>query len=144
MQNEVNILITEDDDGHAMLIQKNLRRSGVTNSIQHFHDGQEILDFLYGRSEQKMEEGKSYLLLLDIRMPRVDGLEVLRQIKNDSNLKRLPVVMITTTDDPAEISECHALGCNSYINKPVDYNRFIESIRQLGLYLSVVEVPALV
>ncbi len=142
MHNEVTILITEDDEGHAMLIQRNLRRAGVSNPLMHFHDGQEVLDFLHGRSEEKMQEGKSYLLLLDIRMPRVDGVEVLRQIKSDSSLRRIPVIMITTTDDPFEIEQCHVLGCNGYITKPVDYNRFIEAIQRLGLYLSIVEIPS--
>jgi len=143
MNSEVTILITEDDEGHAMLIQKNLRRAGISNTLKHFRDGQEILDFLFGRSADKLEENKSYLLLLDIRMPRVDGIEVLRQIKNHERLKRMPVIMITTTDDPQEVNQCHALGCNNYITKPVDYNRFIEAIRQLGLFFSIVEVPSL-
>jgi CheY-like chemotaxis protein len=143
MNNEVCILITEDDEGHAMLIQKNLRRAGISNTFKHFRDGQEVLDFLFGRSSEQLEEGRPYLLLLDIRMPRVDGIEVLRQIKSDANLRRMPVIMITTTDDPQEVNQCHTLGCNNYITKPVDYNRFIEAIRQLGLFFSIVEVPCL-
>lgn len=143
MNTEVCILITEDDEGHAMLIQKNLRRAGISNSFKHFRDGQEVLDFLFGRGLEQVEEGKSYLLLLDIRMPRVDGIEVLRQIKSDANLRRMPVIMITTTDDPQEVNQCHNLGCNNYITKPVDYNRFIEAIRQLGLFFSIVEVPTI-
>jgi CheY-like chemotaxis protein len=143
MNNEVCIIITEDDDGHAMLIQKNLRRAGISNNFRHFRDGQEVLDFLFGRGDEKLEESRSYLLLLDIRMPRVDGIEVLRQIKSDENLRRIPVIMITTTDDPQEINQCHNLGCNNYITKPVDYSRFIEAIRQLGLFFSIVEVPCL-
>lgn len=143
MNNEVTILITEDDEGHAMLIQKNLRRAGVTNPLKHFRDGQEILDFMFKRSPESIDPTKSYLLLLDIRMPRVDGIEVLRQIKEDKILKRVPVIMITTTDDPQEVNQCHALGCNNYITKPVDYNRFVEAIRQLGLFFSIVEVPSL-
>jgi len=143
MNSEVTILITEDDEGHAMLIQKNLRRAGISNVLKHFRDGQEILDFLFGRSSDKIEDNKSYLLLLDIRMPRVDGIEVLRQIKASDRLKRMPVIMITTTDDPQEVNQCHMLGCNNYITKPVDYNRFIEAIRQLGLFFSIVEIPSL-
>jgi len=143
MNNEVTILITEDDEGHAMLIQKNLRRAGISNSFRHFRDGQEVLDFLFGRSDESLEDGRSYLLLLDIRMPRVDGIEVLRQIKSQESLRRMPVIMITTTDDPQEVNQCHALGCNNYITKPVDYNRFIEAIRQLGLFFSIVEIPSL-
>ncbi|NLB63418.1 MAG: response regulator [Fibrobacter sp.] len=143
MNKEVTILITEDDEGHAMLIQKNLRRAGVTNPLIHFRDGQEILDFLFRRSPNSLDASKSYLLLLDIRMPRVDGIEVLRQVKADSMLKRIPVIMITTTDDPEEVNQCHALGCNNYIIKPVDYARFVEAIRQLGFFFSIVEIPSL-
>lgn len=144
MNKEVCILITEDDDGHAMLIQKNLRRAGISNRITHFHDGQEILDFLFGQNaEYKRENDASYLLLLDIRMPRVDGIEVLRRIKSDDVLRSMPVIMITTTDDPREIDQCHTLGCNNYITKPVDYHRFVEAIRQLGLFFSIVEIPHL-
>ena len=142
MNQEVTILITEDDEGHAMLIQKNLRRSGISNLFKHFRDGQEVLDFLFGRSEDHAQEHGSYLMLLDIRMPRIDGIEVLRQIKSDEKLRSIPVIMITTTDDPKEINQCHQLGCNNYITKPVDYNRFIEAIRQLGLFFSIVEIPS--
>ena len=74
-------------------------------------------------------------------MPKVDGVEVLQKIKSDDELKKLPVIMITTTDDPKEIENCHKYGCSSYITKPIDYNKFVDTIRQLGLYLSVIEIP---
>ena len=142
MKNEIVIIICDDDEGHASLIKKNLLRSGFTNQILHFRDGQETLDFLFRRSKgPNRDTGQSYLLLLDIRMPKVDGVEVLRQIKQDSQLRKMPVIMITTTDDPREIENCHALGCSHYITKPVDYAKFVETIRRLGLFLMVVEVP---
>ena len=142
MKNAMTILIAEDDMGHAALIQKNLRRAGITNDIVHFKDGQEALDFLYGRStEPCFIEGTPYLLLLDIRMPKVDGVEVLRRVKDDSKLRKMPVIMITTTDDPREVANCHNLGCSNYITKPIEYDNFVEAIRQLGLFLMVVEVP---
>jgi CheY-like chemotaxis protein len=83
------------------------------------------------------------VLLLDIRMPKVDGIEVLRQVKCDPELKKLPVIMVTTTDDPREIDRCHELGCSNYITKPVEYSQFVETIRRLGLFLLTVEVPTL-
>lgn len=142
MQKEMVILIAEDDTGHASLIQKNLRRSGINNEILHFKDGQEILDFLFQRTQgPHLEYGTSYLLLLDINMPKVDGVEVLRQVKQDEGLKKMPVIMITTTDDPREVQRCHDLGCSNYIAKPIDYDKFVQAIRQLGLFLMVVEVP---
>lgn len=141
-KNEVVILIAEDDEGHASLITKNLRRAGISNTMMHFKDGQETLSFLFknGKGPHRVS-GNRYLLLLDIRMPRVDGVEVLRQVKQDKHLCKLPVIMITTTDDPREVENCHSLGCSNYITKPVDYDKFTRVIRQLGLFLLVVEVP---
>lgn len=142
MHKEMVILVAEDDMGHASLIQKNLRRAGITNQILHFKDGQEVLDFLYGRTQEPhVTNGLPYLLLLDIKMPRVDGVDVLRQVKEHSKWRRMPVVMITTTDDPREVARCYELGCSNYIAKPIDYDNFVEAIRQLGLFLMVVEVP---
>lgn len=144
MNREVTILIAEDDEGHADLIRKNLARSGIANPIIRFKDGQEISDFLFCRgSGPRRESGKPYILLLDIRMPKMDGTEVLRQIKGDAELRKMPVVMVTTTDDPREVALCHALGCNSYITKPVEYDAFVNAIRQLGMFLLVVQVPEL-
>ena len=139
---EVVILIAEDDDGHASLITKNLKRSGICNETIWFKDGQEVLDFLFlrGNGPHRSPEG-SYILLLDIRMPLVDGVQVLRQIKEDPELAKIPVTMITTTDDPREVEECFRLGCNNYIAKPVDYVKFVDAIKQLGLFLMIVEVP---
>ncbi|MFC1592023.1 response regulator [Thermodesulfobacteriota bacterium] len=142
MKKEVYILIAEDDDGHAALMKKNLMRAGVTNPVIHFKDGQEALDFLFKKGDgRKRESGCAYLLLLDIRMPKIDGVEVLKKIKEDSELCKMPVIMITTTDDPKEVEKCHRFGCSHYITKPIDYEKFVDAIRQLGLFLLVVEVP---
>jgi CheY-like chemotaxis protein len=144
MTKEVAILIADDDAGHARLIEKNLSRAGLHNPTQRFENGQQVLDFFFGPgggSRHKLDT--SYLLLLDIRMPKVDGVEVLRQLKQDSALRKMPVIMLTTTDDPREVGRCHALGCNSYIVKPVDYDKFAEAIKNLGLFISLVEVPAI-
>jgi CheY-like chemotaxis protein len=142
MKKEVIILIAEDDEGHATLIKKNLKRAGLLNEIKHFKDGQEILDFLFGNGKNNTKQKDiGYLLLLDIRMPKIDGEEVLKRIKENKELHKIPVIMITTTDDPREVEKCHALGCNNYITKPVDYDKFVEAIRQLGLFLLVIQVP---
>ena len=144
MNRDVVLLIADDDAGHARLIEKNLRRAGLSNSILRFEDGQQILDFLFQRGDgQKRAADTSYLLLLDIRMPKVDGVEVLRQVKADSELRKIPVSMLTTTDDPREVERCHALGCNNYIVKPVDYEKFSEAINNLGLFISLVQVPGI-
>jgi CheY-like chemotaxis protein len=142
MHSDVIILVAEDDEGHAKLIKKNLKRAGIINQLMLFKDGQEILDFLFQKGTgTKRESGNAYILLLDIRMPKVDGIQVLEQIKADPNLKKLPVIMITTTDDPREIVNCHEMGCSNYITKPIDYENFVNAVRQLGLFLSVVQVP---
>lgn len=142
MNNEVIILIAEDDEGHAGLIRRNLARAGIANRVIHFKDGQEVVDFLFrnGAGPHRVT-GNAYILLLDIRMPKLDGIEVLRMIKADMELKKIPVVMITTTDDPREVEHCHVLGCSNYITKPVEYESFVNAIRQLGLFLLVVQVP---
>ena len=144
MKKELKIILAEDDEGHASLIKRNLKRAGLLNEIIHFKNGRETLDFLF---EEKKEKDKikdiASLLLLDIKMPGIDGIEVLRRVKHDEFLKKMPVIMITTTDDPREIDKCHELGCSNYITKPIDYNKFVQAIRQLGLFLLIVDVPDL-
>ena len=144
MTKEVVILIADDDDGHAVLIQRNLTRVGLHNPVQRFVDGQEILDFLFRRGTgPHRQSNTAYLLLLDIRMPKVDGVEVLRQAKADACLRKLPIIMLTTTEDPREVARCHEMGCNNYIVKPVDYDKFAETIKQMGMFVSLVQVPEL-
>lgn len=141
---EVVIIVAEDDDGHAALIERNLARAGVSNRIVRFHDGQEVLDFFFPEDASEAparEPETAYLLLLDIRMPKVDGVQVLAKIKAHGEYKKIPVIMLTTTDDPKEVERCHLLGCSHYITKPVDYAGFAETLRQLGLFLVVVEIP---
>lgn len=132
------ILIVDDDEGHAILIRENLEAAGLANRMVHFRDGQAILDFFAKTAHGSTE---TYLLLLDIRMPKVDGIEVLRRLKADPELGKLPVIMLTTTDDSREVERCYELGCNVYIQKPVDYERFAEAIRRLGLFVSLVLLP---
>jgi CheY-like chemotaxis protein len=135
------ILIVDDDEGHALLIRDNLAESGLSNRIEHFRDGQSVLDFFFRNGSEREREGHTYLVLLDIRMPKVDGIEVLRKLKAHSEYHKLPVIMLTTTDDPREVERCHELGCNVYIQKPVDYEKFAEAIRRLGLFITLLLVP---
>ncbi len=136
----VTILMAEDDDGHAQLVQERFESVGVYNPLIRFRDGQEAWDFLSGAAKPGIESGKSYLLLLDIRMPRLDGVEVLKRVKGDPRLKNMPVIMLTTTDDPGEIGFCYELGCNNYLIKPVEFEKFAEVIKRLGLFIMVVKV----
>ena len=144
MQNNVVILIAEDDEGHAGLIRKNLARAGIVNEIIHFKDGQETLDFFFGAGDGPTRElGTPYVLLLDISMPKIDGIEVLKKLKAHPELRKMPVTMISTQDDPKEVERSHAIGCSNYVTKPLDYETFVNTIRQLGLFLAVVEVPTI-
>ena len=136
------IVLVEDDDGHANLVERNLQRAGLANGILRLKDGQEALDYVQGKGAHAGRPGPHpMLLLLDIKMPRVDGVEVLRQLKSDPQTALIPVIMLTTTDDPREIQRCYELGCSVYISKPVDYQAFVEAINRLGLFLQVVRVP---
>ena len=142
MKEEVIVLIVEDDDGHARLIEKNLRRASIKNEMLRFTDGQQILDFLFRRGEGRTREHCApYLLLLDIRIPKMDGIEVLRQVKQDEELRKVPVIMLTTMDDPREVEVCHDLGCSNYIVKPVEFDKFAEVLSRLGLFLKIIQVP---
>ncbi|OHD11288.1 MAG: hypothetical protein A2086_12875 [Spirochaetes bacterium GWD1_27_9] len=144
MKKEVVIFLAEDDDGHSLLIKKNLKRAGVLNEIFYFRDGEEILNYIKNNREKLVNSNFSYLFLIDIRMPKVDGVEVLRQLKKDKDFHKMPVIMITTTDDPKEIALCHEIGCNNYITKPVDYDKFANAIQQLGLFLLITEIPEMI
>lgn len=131
----VTIVLVEDDAGHAKLIEKNIRRAGVNNEIVHFPNGTEALDHL-------MRIGKNpTLVLLDLNLPDMSGTHILERLKSSGDTKHVPVIVLTTTDDKAEIQKCYDLGCNVYITKPVDYDAFAAAIRQLGLFLSVMKVP---
>jgi CheY-like chemotaxis protein len=139
---EVTILLVEDDPGHARLIEKNLHRSNVTNDVITVGDGQQALDYLFGEGQYAGSECASSLLaLLDLNLPVLDGYQVLERMKADERIRRIPVIVLTTTDDPREVSRCYDLGCNVYMTKPVDYQQFSEAIHNLGLFLSVVNLP---
>jgi len=153
---QVSIVLIEDDDGHATLVERNLRRSGISNGFLRFRDGQEALDYFFGAvavaaaaaatpdgepAYPSRDELSNFVVLLDLRMPRVDGFEVLRRLKADPATASVPVIVLTTTDDPREIERCYELGCNVYITKPVEYDAFIEAVRRLGFFLQVVKLP---
>ncbi len=142
---EMIVLIAEDDDGHAELIREGLVESGVCNDIIRFTNGEEVWQFLsgdeiQGPSNKIRDENKNYLLLLDIKMPRMDGVEVLRRMKDHQELKEIPVIMLTTTDDPREVRQCYELGCNAYITKPVGFAKFTETLRRLGLFIQIIKI----
>jgi CheY-like chemotaxis protein len=139
---DVTILLVEDDPGHSRLIEKNLRRANIKNEIAFATNGQEALDYLFCEGAYANNEHTAHLLvMLDLSMPVLDGYQVLERMKNDERSKRIPVVVLTTTDDPREVKKCYELGCNVYITKPVDYDQFSDAIRKLGLFLLVATMP---
>lgn len=139
---EVTIVMVEDDEGHARLIEKNIRRAGVSNDIVPFTNGNTALDYILGADRTGEGTKNNYLLiLLDLNLPDMSGIGILEKIKSNPHTKRLPVVILTTTDDETEIQRCYDLGANVYITKPVEYESFANAIRQLGLFFSVMQVP---
>ena len=136
----VTIIMVEDDEGHAKLIERNIRRAGIHNAIRHFADGTSAMDYIFNHGDGPVHNGPA-LILLDLNLPDMSGLDILVKLKADSRLKRTPVVVLTTTDDKVEIQRCYDAGCNVYITKPVNYESFADAIRQLGLFLSVIQVP---
>ncbi|WP_375600172.1 response regulator [Devosia sp. Naph2] len=138
----VTIIMVEDDEGHARLIEKNIRRAGVANEIVPFTNGTDALAYLLGPDGTGLvNKGRQLLVLLDLNLPDMTGIDILEKVKNNEHTRRSPVVVLTTTDDQREIQRCYDLGANVYITKPVDYEGFANAIKQLGLFFSVMQVP---
>lgn len=134
----VTILLAEDNPGHARLIEKNLRRANINNEIVKFTDGKQVLDYLFDEADHLR---LPLLVLLDLNLPVFSGYQVLKQMKSNPKTRNIPVVILTTTEEPHEVAHCYELGCNVYITKPVEYDEFCEAIRKLGLFLSIVKIP---
>ena len=142
MKEDTVILLAEDDDGHATLTRMALREVGVNNQIIRFRDGQETVDFLFGTDHGPSREADvHYLLLLDLRMPKVDGIAVLGRIRQDGQLRRMPVVVLSTTDNPHEIKTCKGLHCSCYVVKAAGYEAFAASLQQVKPFLEHRQTP---
>ncbi|MFO7985024.1 MAG: response regulator [Desulfatiglandaceae bacterium] len=135
----VDILLVEDNPDHAELTLKALTQNNILNEVHWISDGQEALDFMYHRGSYNDPERypRPGLILLDIRLPKVDGLDVLKQLKEDPQFKSIPVIMLTTSDRDEEIARSYAGGANSYVVKPMDFKNFMKKVRELKLYWTI-------
>lgn len=140
----VEILLVEDNPTDAELAMRALRKKNLANNLVWVRDGAEALDFVYCRGEYEgRSNGTPKLILLDLKLPKVDGIEVLRILKSDPDARTVPVVMLTSSHEEKDIVESYQLGVNSYIVKPVDFEKFVEMVAQVGLYWSLVnKVPS--
>jgi CheY-like chemotaxis protein len=133
----IDILLVEDNPLDAELAERALKRSNVVNHLDVVRDGVEALDYLLGDGNNR----KPRLVLLDLKLPRVDGLEVLRRVRADERTRMLPIVVLTSSREERDVIESYKLGVNSYIAKPVDFDQFVEAVRQIGLYWGVLNEP---
>ncbi|MEZ2127187.1 MULTISPECIES: response regulator [unclassified Sinorhizobium] len=138
----VKIVMIEDDVGHARLIEKNIRRAGVTNEMRSFLTGAEALEHLFGLDGSgEVSRGQQILILLDLNLPDMSGLDILERVKGNEHTRRCMVIVLTTTDDPREIARCYDLGANVYVSKPMQYDKFVHAIQQLGMFVAVMKIP---
>ena len=142
-ENAIEILLVEDNPDDVELTLRALKKQNISNRIEVVRDGAEALDFIFctGQYEHRSMENAPKLVLLDLKLPRVDGLEVLEKMKTDPRTKAIPVVVLTSSREERDIVESYKLGVNSYITKPVDFEQFSESVRQLGLYWLLLNEP---
>lgn len=142
VEKAISIVVVEDDDGHAFLIEKNLKRAGLINPLTHLKTGREAMDFFSGRDVRNQSPANldNSIVLLDLHLPDFDGFSVLEKIRETPSLEHLPVLILSSTTRDEEIRRCYHLGCSIFLNKPVDYASFSEAILQLGLLLKIVKV----
>ena len=139
-KNEVEILLVEDNPNDVELTTRALRKHNLANKLHVAKDGAEALDYLFG-ADGTMKHEKPKVILLDLKLPKVDGIEVLRRIKSDERTKTIPVVVLTSSNQERDLKECYNLGVNSYITKPVEFESFIAAVSELGFYWLLLNQP---
>jgi len=136
------ILLVEDNENDIELTLNALQECRLSNEVQAVRDGAEALDFMYYRNKFKdREEGVPCVILLDLKMPRVDGIEVLRALKGDANLRHVPIVMLTSSREERDLVLSYDLGVNAFVVKPVDFSQFVQAIRNLGMFWAIINEP---
>ena len=130
MNKDLTVIVTDDDEGHTVLMRRTLKRIGIENIVT-FNNGQDTLNFFY---ERDFVDDSKHILLLDLGMPIITGIDVLKELKNNPKLKNIPVIIVTATDDPAEIDLCNRFGCNYYLTKPIILENFIKAFQSVGVY----------
>ena len=145
MDNIVDILLVEDSESDAEMTTRALQKNNFANKLLHLHDGAEALDFIFGEGEFAGRDiaNQPKVILLDLKMPKVNGIDVLRRIRGDDRTKRIPVVMLTSSKEDPDIKACYDLGVNSYVVKPVDFHDFANAVSELGMYWLIVNQPPL-
>lgn len=142
--NEVEVLLVEDNPSDAELTMRALKKSNLANKLFHVKDGAEAIDFLFSQgayTDHRVESGPK-VVLLDLKLPKVDGIEVLRKIKSDDRTRKIPVVVMTSSREDRDLNECYQLGVNGYVVKPVEFDDFARAVSQLGLFwLLINETP---
>ncbi len=135
------ILLVEDDPRDVELTLAALGEYNLANDVVVVRDGEEALDYLYRRGRYKDQEDLPVVVLLDLKMPKVDGIEVLRQVKSDQRLRSVPLVVLTSSREPRDLEECYRLGVNAFVVKPVHFGEFVEAVKQVGVFWAVVNEP---
>jgi len=145
MTHEIQILLVEDNASDAEMTIRALKKNNLANSLLHLKDGAQALDFIFGEGEYQGQNGiqRPKVILLDLKMPKVNGIEVLRRIKGDERTRKIPVVVLTSSKEDPDIAQCYDLGVNSYVVKPVEFDAFHQAISDLGLYWMIVNQPPL-
>ena len=133
------VVMIEDDEGHARLIKKNLKRTFVGNRVVHLHDGEEAMGYFF--TDQKAPKNDKILVLLDLNLPKVDGYEVLKRMKSEDATRMIPIIVMTTTDNPKEVDRCYEMGCNMYITKPIETDNFSDMMHKLELTMAMLKLP---
>ena len=143
MNNEIEILLVEDNMSDAEMTIRALKKNNLGHKMFHVKDGEEALEFIFatGKYQERTAENTPKVILLDLKMPKVNGIEVLQKIRSDDRTKKIPVVVLTSSNEEPDIQECYRLGVNSYVVKPVQFEKFIKAVSELGLYWLLVNQP---